>query len=343
MATGTIGCVLALAVLWTMLPTQAGRSANSSVRPTAAFRADSSAAALPIGPSSVGSVKASVDTVVGSLSSDSVPAGSQQTSEVATTQAPQLTYQVQQGTELSQFAIAVAVNGGTLVVTTAQAVSADHTVNLMLPDGSVAAAQVLFVDDRSGLAVLAPQTASGMMAFVVAGSVVSGDQLTLLGGDILRTVTVADDLLVAASWFGGAPTVEGTPLVNQRGELVALCSRGDDGETRLVRLDNLDQLRQALRSFSDIPPVWLGVVLNDDPSGRLSIGAIDPAGPAAAAGLTSGDVIVSIDGTMLTSGQALTDALAQHAPGDVVQFVVRRAGAAEVTVSMTLAAPKTAF
>lgn len=342
MATGTIGCALALAVLWTMLPTQAGRSANSSVRPTAAFRADDSAASVTVEPSSIGSVEAPIDTAASSLSSGSAPAGSQQTSEVATSNAPQLTYQVQHGTEVSQVAIAVAVNGGSLVVTTAQAVSADQTVNLMLPDGSVAAAQVLFVDDRSGLAVLAPQTASGTMAFVVASGVVPGDQLTLLDGDSARTATVADDLAIAAGWFDGTPTVEGTPVVNQRGELVALCTHGDDGQTRLVRLDNLDQLHQAMRSFGGAAPVWLGVVLNDDPSGKLSIGAIDPEGPAATAGLTSGDVIISIDGTMLTTGQALADALAQHAPGDAVQFVVRRSDATDVTIVVTLAAPKTA-
>jgi putative serine protease PepD len=342
MATGTIGCVLALAVLWTMLPTQAGRSANSSVRATSALRTDDTVATLQAGVSSITEADAPVVTASSPLSSGAITAVPQQTSAVATTVAPQLTYQVQQGTEVSEVAIAVAVHGGSLVVTTAQAVTADHTVDLMLPDGSIAAAQVLFVDDRSGLAVLAPHTASGTMAFVVAAGIESGDELTFLGLDAERTVTVPDDLTVAADWLDGEPTVEGAPVVNQRGELVALCSHNDAGETRLVRLDNLDQLQQALRSFSGTAPVWLGVVLNDDPSGKLSIGAIDPAGPAALAGLTSGDVIVSIDGTLLASGQALTDALAQHAPGDLVEFVVRRADGTEVTVSVTLAAPKTA-
>jgi S1-C subfamily serine protease len=340
MATGTIGCVLALAVLWTMVPTQAGRSANSSVRSTSAARADSSAASFGTQSDLAGSIDVPVPPASSSIIAASTTAASMSTSVAATVVSPMPTYQVQQGTEVSPVAIAVAVNGGSLVVTTAQAVSADRTVTLMLPDGSVAEAKVLFVDDRSGLAVLAPNTASGTMAFVVASGVAAGDQLSYLG-DSERTTTVADDLVVTAGWFDDSVAIEGAPVVNQRGELVALCSRSGDG-TRLVRLDNLDQLQQAIRAFTGAAPVWLGVVLNDDPSGRLSIGAVDPAGPAAVAGLTSGDVIVSIDGTVLTSGQALTEALAQHSPGDVVEFVVERSDGSDVTVAVTLAAPKTA-
>ena len=342
MATGTIGCVLALAVLWTMVPTQAGRSANSSVRATSAVRGDSSAASFGTQSDLAGTIDTPLTSTSDSfISASTTSASNSPSASVSVAPLPPMpTYQVQQGTAESQVAIAVAVNGGSLVVTTAQAVSTDATVNLMLPDGSIAEAQVLFVDDRSGLAVLAPQTANGTMAFAVASGIASGDQLTYLG-DSERTTTVADDLVVTAGWFDDSVAIEGAPVVNQRGELVALCSRSADG-TRLVRLDNLDQLQQAIRAFTGAAPVWLGVVLNDDPSGKLSIGAIDPAGPAVEAGLTSGDVIVSIDGIQLTSVSALAAALAQHAPGDVVEFVVERPDGSDVTVAVTLAAPKTA-
>lgn len=346
-ATGTIGCVLALAVLWTMLPTQAGRDAESAVRSTLANRTDSglttartepSATDGPLGSAAGRAVTA--DSVGSSLVASTASSQTQNTTAgtIAPTR-PVHTYQVQQGTEV---AVAVAVNRGTLVVTTAQAVSADLTVELMMPDGNMASARVLFVDERSGLAVLAPETASGAMAFAVASQIVAGDELTFFG-DEPSTVVVSDDLTIPSAWADDASIIEGTPVVNQRGELVALCSHDQDGTGRLVQLSNLDQLQQAIGSYPGSAKVWLGVVLNDDPSGQLSIGAVDPVGPAALAGLTSGDVIVSVDGVPLVNSQALTDALTLHAPGDVVKFEIVRADATEAVVSVTLAAPKTSL
>lgn len=348
-ATGTIGCVLALAVLWTMLPTQAGRDAESAVRSTLATRTDSGLTTERTEPSatdgSLGSTAISAvasESTGSSLSAVPTTAGQTQNTAAATTTParPLHTYQVQQGSTVTEVAVAVAVNGGTLVVTTAQAVSADLTVELMLPDGNLATARVLFVDDRSGLAVLAPETASGAMAFAVASEIVAGDELTFFG-DEPTTVVVTDDLTIPSAWADDSSIIEGTPVVNQRGELVALCSHDQDGAGRLVQLSNLDQLQQAIGGYPGSAKVWLGVVLNDDPAGQLSIGGVDPAGPAALAGLTSGDVIVSVDGVPVANGQALTDALTSHVPGDVVQLTIIRADATETVVSVTLAAPKT--
>lgn len=44
-------------------------------------------------------------------------------------------------------------------------------------------------------------------------------------------------------------------------------------------------------------------------------------GPAQQAGLASGDVLLSIDGTTLDSANTLTDVLDRHYPGDVVDLV----------------------
>jgi S1-C subfamily serine protease len=126
---------------------------------------------------------------------------------------------------------------------------------------------------------------------------------------------------------------EGTPVVNQRGELVALCSHDDDGPM-LVTLSNLDALRKAL-DHTSTARVRLGVTLADDPAGAMTIGQLDPAGPAAAAGLKVGDAIVSIAGISVLDVNAIGAALAMHGPGDIVAVTVLR-DALQLTVNVTL-------
>jgi S1-C subfamily serine protease len=81
--------------------------------------------------------------------------------------------------------------------------------------------------------------------------------------------------------------------------------------------------------------VRLGVTLADDPSGAMTIGRLDPDGPAAAAGLRIGDAIVSIDGINVTDVTAIGTALAGHAPGDTVRVTVLR-DATQLVVGVTL-------
>ena len=94
-----------------------------------------------------------------------------------------------------------------------------------------------------------------------------------------------------------------------------------------------------LVSVANADPPRTTRALNDDPSGDLSVSAVDPAGPAATAGLTSGDVILTIDDVPVTTGQSLAEALGAHQPGDVVVLGVRRADGTIATLGLTLAQP----
>ena len=74
-------------------------------------------------------------------------------------------------------------------------------------------------------------------------------------------------------------------------------------------------------------PAFLGVEMRNPGGGDpCVIGAAIPGGPAAAAGLRAGDVIVGFAGERITSCAMLLDQIARHAPGEVVP--VRTIGAA---------------
>jgi predicted metalloprotease with PDZ domain len=154
------------------------------------------------------------------------------------------------------------------------------------------------------------------------------------------TLTVTDDNTVDGAWAHDVSIREGTPVVNQRGELVALCSHSG-GVGRLVQLGNLDELQQAIAGYSGAAKVWFGIALASGTGSELRIDAVDPAGPAATAGLTSGDVMLSIDGTSVTDGAAITSLLAAHQPGDVIPVEVRHADGTVATLAVTLGIPKT--
>ena len=59
------------------------------------------------------------------------------------------------------------------------------------------------------------------------------------------------------------------------------------------------------------------------PSG-LYITHVEPATDAAAKGLAPGDILLSIDGDLLTDTAALQQLLCNHAPGDTVSVTVYR-------------------
>lgn len=73
------------------------------------------------------------------------------------------------------------------------------------------------------------------------------------------------------------------------------------------------------------------------PSSGALVLAVEPGSPAASAGIEVGDVVVSFDGTPITSPEDVTAAIHPHAPGDHVQLGLYR-GPTRLTVDVTLGA-----
>lgn len=81
------------------------------------------------------------------------------------------------------------------------------------------------------------------------------------------------------------------------------------------------------------------VTVTDDRGEPVGAGvaALDPAGPAAAAGAQAGDLITRIDGDEVRTSQDVQAAIAERQPGDVVRITVARPPAAEpYTLTITL-------
>jgi S1-C subfamily serine protease len=105
-----------------------------------------------------------------------------------------------------------------------------------------------------------------------------------------------------------------------------------------------DTARQLIENGRVLNPrraaLGVSVITVTDLSGKpigVGISAVDPNGPAAKAGLQSGDVIVKVDDAQVLTAQQLQDVLATKKPGDAVQITYLRPPSTEArTASVTL-------
>src|SRR5262245_29039480 len=74
-------------------------------------------------------------------------------------------------------------------------------------------------------------------------------------------------------------------------------------------------------------PAFLGIQMMG-PGGRgpCTIERATPDGPAEAAGLRGGDVVLSVDGKPITNCDSLLTEITSHAPGDTIEIKVQRLG-----------------
>jgi S1-C subfamily serine protease len=86
---------------------------------------------------------------------------------------------------------------------------------------------------------------------------------------------------------------------------------------------------------------WLGASIRDPGSeGGPVVTAVDDGGPAAAAGLLAGDVVLRIDGELVRDRRGLVERIRDHRPGDRIRLVVRGANGVERAADVELAAER---
>ena len=85
------------------------------------------------------------------------------------------------------------------------------------------------------------------------------------------------------------------------------------------------------------PAAYLGVHIQQDPTGRLFIDDVQPESPAEKGGVKTGDMLARVDGKVVSSPDAFKDALRAKTPGNDIKLSLTRAGKS-VEVSATLTA-----
>jgi S1-C subfamily serine protease len=164
------------------------------------------------------------------------------------------------------------------------------------------------------------------------------------GEDLTNLIQVDADVVSGDS--GGA-------LIDDQGEVVGITTAASSGSSNITGYaipieDALTVAKQIVSGeASDTVtiglPAFLGVQLSTTSTGLPGatgtgavVGGVIADTPAAQAGLVAGDTITAVDGATVTSGDDLSAALADHAPGDQVQLTWTTATGASQTATVTL-------
>jgi putative serine protease PepD len=248
----------------------------------------------------------------------------------------------------------------------------DDTMTVSFNDGSTAPATVVGRDPESDIAVI--KVSKPNLTPVQLGnsdSIAVGDPVLAFGSPLALVNTVTAGIVSAVDrtikageggttrYYAAIQTDaavnqgnSGGPLVDASGKVVGVNSvirsiGATDTEAGNIGLAFAIPINQAKRVASDIIDTGkarrtvIGAEVTDTGSSTTTGGArlrsVEPAGPAAAAGLKAGDVVTRFNGHVLDSGTDLIALVRKYAPGSVVSIQYRR-GARTANASVTLAA-----
>ncbi len=220
------------------------------------------------------------------------------------------------------------------VLTHATALGGRTSVRVATADGGVTDAALVAFDPPTGLALLRISSGVATAAVLASATPAAGSVAVAVGhagGHPLTQptfVTVAEPgrVLVTPAGPGTAP---GLPVFTLAGTLVGVMGASGTGE--VVPASGLVERLIASAAAGDMPRSF-GLTLQRLDGGLtrvfgergVLVSDVVPDGPAAQAGLSAGDVILAVGDTVVTSPDAVRDALTAPVPATTLRVLQRR-------------------
>jgi S1-C subfamily serine protease len=236
-----------------------------------------------------------------------------------------------------------------VIVTAEHTIRREEEITVTLPDGNTVPAMLAGSDSGTDIAVLKaewpsdgpggpPHTAapapgtlalalgrsedSGINATLGIISACSGEWRTWRGGQLDHYIRL--DLTVYPGSDGGA-------VINTAGELIGVATSALSRIAGLaIPAVTVDRVLDQILARGHVTRGYLGVGLHPvelpDHHKGLIVLSLEPAGPAAKAGVLIGDVFVALGGRQLAETEELQTALESHAPGQSIEVAILRGG-----------------
>ncbi|MFY1675018.1 S1C family serine protease [Plantactinospora sp. WMMB334] len=233
----------------------------------------------------------------------------------------------------------------------AEVVGKDPEADIAVIKVSRTGLQPVEFGDSDGVAVGDPVLAFGTplsLANTVTAGIISALDRTFrqgeAGGQVRYYAAIQTDAAVNRGNSGG-------PLVDGGGRVIGVNSviqtpaadeetAGNVGLAFAIPINQAKRLAQEIIDTGRARRTVIGATVGgarSGGSGGVRISSIDPAGPAAEAGLRAGDVVLKLDGRPLEDPSDLIALVRKYAPGSVVSVEFRR-GSERQAASVTLAA-----
>jgi len=254
-------------------------------------------------------------------------------------------------------AVGTLLNGDGRILTALSPLTHGNQLDARYPDGRVLHVRISYSDRAWDLALLTPEgdaRHAGLRA-TRDPAPAAGAKLKTIGYVRDKALGATDQTIKAVTTLHGGdsadltdalelgvnpkPTDIGAPLINDKGEVVAIiaraCSPADKvGCTLAPYAAPVSAVRGFLRSVPMRHGPWVGletVAFDAGIARGVRVAAVAPDGPAANAGLHAGppgmaDVVLAVDGTPVASTQAFSDAVENHAPGAPLRLLVLSEG-----------------
>ncbi|MFC5923768.1 S1C family serine protease [Micromonospora vulcania] len=203
--------------------------------------------------------------------------------------------------------------------------------------------------DSDALAVGDPVLAVGSplsLANTVTAGIVSALDRTMQagepGGPVRYYAAIQTDAAVNHGNSGG-PLVDGAGrVVGVNSTIKSLVAEGQEagniGLAFAIPINQAKRVTQDIIGTGRARRTVIGAAFDDQVAGGgVRLGAVEPSGPAADAGLKVGDVILKLNGRPMSEPTDLTALIRKFAPGSVVTVEFRR-GSTRQNTSVTLAA-----
>ncbi|AZO28930.1 S1C family serine protease [Mesorhizobium sp. M1B.F.Ca.ET.045.04.1.1] len=240
-------------------------------------------------------------------------------------------------------------------VTAEEAVEAGEEIDLTLASGETVKAELVGRDPSTGVALLKPASAAaglpqlpqgaavrpGHVAIAVGNS--EGAALAVFGtvGEVgpawrsMRGGTIDRRINLAINTGG---RFEGGPVLDAKGGLIGMLLFGPRRRALVMPYETIERAVTTLREKGHVARGYLGAGLhpirNGDTQGAMVM-SLDDSGPAKAAGLHVGDIIVAWNGEAVHGPRELIRKLGPDSAGTAVTLGVL-SGGAERDVSITI-------
>lgn len=265
----------------------------------------------------------------------------------------------------------VATRDGYVITNDHVVAASSGKATVVFNDGTSASASVVGTDPESDIAVIKVSRDNLVpVAFGDSDRIAVGDPVLAFGTPLALANTVtagivsAVDRTIQAGEPGGQVRYyaaiqtdaavnqgnSGGPLVDGAGRVIGVNSvikslaadeetAGNIGLAFAIPINQAKRVTQEIidtgRARRTIFGAQVGGTGNG--SGGVRLISVDPSGPAAAAGLRAGDVVLKLDGRLLEEPSDLIALVRKYPPGAVVTIEYRR-GSARQSASVTLAA-----